>query len=208
MLMDSRRCYLGVGGGRWSQLMRGCAPLRFKVLLDLRGIPAHLWGVETAQCVVRSSSLITQVAPASISRRDMRTFTVVAWCIDLDLIPDQVVLVVPETEAPYVEQGLFLRPEELIHSSQGTLRYRVQIDIRETQDWRPSSSSGDDDGRPDGDERGGNDDDSSSDDMSDLGDQAGRSRHPLSRRYRFSDPEERDGRDSWPTAKGGDSAVG
>jgi hypothetical protein len=93
---------------RWHPEARAAsAPLCFKVLLDLRGIPAHLWGVETARCVVRSSSLITQVAPASISRRDMRTFTVVAWCIDLDLIPDQVVLVVPETEAPYVEQGLF-----------------------------------------------------------------------------------------------------
>jgi hypothetical protein len=80
---------------RWCREAQAAqAPLLFKVLMDLRGIPAHLWDIDIAQRIVKSSPLIIQAAPASISMCNMKTFTVVAWCIDPDLIAEQVVLVV------------------------------------------------------------------------------------------------------------------
>jgi hypothetical protein len=65
---------------RWRPKARASvAPMLFKVLLDLRGIPAHLWDLEIAQCVIRSSSLIIQAALVALSKCDMKTFAVVAW---------------------------------------------------------------------------------------------------------------------------------
>jgi hypothetical protein len=170
----------------WPEARASVAPMLFKVLLDLRGIPAHLWDLEIAQCVIRSSSLIIQAALVALSKRDMKTFAVVSWCIDPDPIPEQVVLVIPEKDALYVEQGLFLRSEELIHSTKRILQYRVLIDIRETQDWWPqSSSSDDDDSHGNGGGSGNDDNDSSSDDF--PGHRGGGSRGPRPCRHRFPD---------------------
>ncbi|CAL4948394.1 unnamed protein product [Urochloa decumbens] len=147
---------------RWRrEAMASFEPLLFKVLLDMKGIPGHLWESEVAQRIVGSSCLIIQTVPDVASRRNMRTFTVAAWAVHPDLIPQEVVIVVPEKEEPFSPGNLFLRPEELIHASKGSLRYRVSVEIREVQDWRERSSSPSEDGRGYG---GGSDDDSDGDD--------------------------------------------
>jgi hypothetical protein len=179
----------------------------YKVLLDLVGIPGHLWDVDTAHKIVQSSSLVIQTTPTTLSMRDMRTSTIVAWCIDPILVPEQVVLVVSDKEAPYIEQGLFLRPEELIHSMRGMMHYCVQISIREVQDWRPHTDSSEDgDGRPGGPDGSDDKDDSGLDFPGpNVGGGHGRL---MPRRHRYPDVRGRDPKDTWPTARGWHSVVG
>ena len=74
---------------------------------------------------------------------DLGRYCVVAWCIHPDLIPAEVTLVVPEPKEVYTEHGLFLRLEEIIHSKQPLLRYKVAIHLREVQDWHSPSDSSD-----------------------------------------------------------------
>ncbi|CAL5033832.1 unnamed protein product [Urochloa decumbens] len=189
---------------RWRWEARAVSePMLFKVLLDMKGIPGHLWELDVAQRIVGSSCLIIQAAPDVESRRNMRTFTVAAWAAHPDLIPEEVVVIVPEKEAPFSPGNLFLRPEELIHSSKSTLRYRVSIEVREVQDWheRSESSSEDRGGRGRSDE-----DDSDHDDFPRAGND-GRSSKAWPRRHRFS-PGNGPGGSTWPTAAGCDSALG
>ncbi|CAL4898611.1 unnamed protein product [Urochloa decumbens] len=189
---------------RWRREARAVStPLLFKVLLELRGVPAHLWEVDIAQRIVGASCLIIQAAPETTSRRDMQVFTVAAWAVDPDLVARNVVLVVPEKEPPFVSGNLFLRPEELMHSSKATLRYRVAVKVREVQDWHQQDSSSDDEGRRGG---GGGDED---DDDFDPGFHPGsRSSRPWPRRHRFRPGGAGDAATRWPTARGCDSALG
>ncbi|CAL5013433.1 unnamed protein product [Urochloa decumbens] len=145
-----------------------------------------------------------RAAPDVVARRNMRAFTVAAWTVHPDLIPEEVVVIVPEKEAPFSPGNLFLRPEELIHSSKGTLHYRVSIEIREVQDWNSRSESSSDGGGDHG--RNDEDDDSSQDGFPGMGND-GRSSKPWLRRQRFS-PGNDPGGCTWPTARGCDSALG
>ncbi|CAL4891874.1 unnamed protein product [Urochloa decumbens] len=191
---------------RWRREARAvAAPLQYKVILDMRGIPAHLWEVDIAQRIVGSSCLIIQAAPDVSSKRNMRTFTVAAWAVDPDLVPTEVVLVVPEKEAPFVQDTKFyLRPEELIHSSKATLRYRVSTEVREVQDWRQPSDSSSEDNWGYG---GGASDDDDSDPGHDFGSGRGGSSRPWPRRHRFP-PGGGGTAPAWPTSRGCDSAIG
>jgi hypothetical protein len=66
---------------------------------------------------------------------DLWQFAVEAWCVHLDLIPCEWLLYIPEQDV-VVDRGppLFLRPEEVIHSCQLALWYRVFIDVIEVED--------------------------------------------------------------------------
>ncbi|CAL5044434.1 unnamed protein product [Urochloa decumbens] len=189
---------------RWRR--EACAvsePLQFKVLLDMKGIPGHLWEVDVAQRIVGTSCSIIQAAPDVETRRNMRTFTVAAWAVHPDLIPEEVVVIVPEKDAPFSPGNLFLRPEELIHTSKSTLRYRVSIEVREVQDWHETPDSSSDERR----EHGRSDDDESDQDGFPGAGNGGRSSKPWPRRHRFS-PGNGPGGSTWPTAKGCDSVLG
>jgi hypothetical protein len=71
-------------------------PLRFKVLLALDNVPAHVWSLYTVQVVVRSSCLIFDMAPSSADGSDMSHYLVVAWAVHPDLIPTEVGHVFPK----------------------------------------------------------------------------------------------------------------
>ncbi|CAO2185742.1 unnamed protein product [Urochloa humidicola] len=191
---------------RWRREARANAsPLLFKVLLELRVVPAHLWEVDIAQRIVGSSCLIIQAAPEVTSRRNMRVFTVAAWAVDPDLVSRNVVLVVPEKEPPFTSGNLLLRPEEIIHSSRATLRYRVSVRVCEVQDWHQADSSSGEDGRRGG---GDSDDDDDSDPGFHPGARRGGSFRPWPRRHRFPPGGDGGNGSAWPTARGCDSALG
>lgn len=74
-------------------------------------------------------------------------FFVSSWCAHPDLVPDEVIMVVPEPERE--QDGglpLYLRPHEITHDDVPALRYLVRIRLIEFQDWHtpPLSSSNDD----------------------------------------------------------------
>lgn len=88
---------------------------------------------------------------------DERELFVAAWCAHPDLVPDDMIIKIPEPEEE-VDGGpsLFLRPHEIIHADLPALCYLVRIRMIEFQDWHtPPTSS--DEGFDAGDEEDSND---------------------------------------------------
>ncbi|KAF8760528.1 hypothetical protein HU200_010080 [Digitaria exilis] len=103
------------------------------------------------------------------------------WCVHPDFIPGQKLVLIPEPDEPHDPGVLFLRPHEIIHSKQDGLWYRVQVRVREVQDWTLSDSS-EGDTPPDN--------HNSSDDEDYPGFHQRRLRsHPWPKRTRFGDGE-------------------
>lgn len=69
------------------QSMAASGPLWFKVLLGLRGIPAHLCNVDTAERILGSSCANIAEAPQMTTREDLHEFFVAGWCIRPRFIP-------------------------------------------------------------------------------------------------------------------------
>ncbi|CAD6230352.1 unnamed protein product [Miscanthus lutarioriparius] len=152
---------------RWHrQSMASAGALRYKVLLGLRGMPAHIAGLDAAERILASSCADLVEAPQMADREDLREFFVAAWCIHPRFIPQQKIIVVP----------LYLREHEVIRSELPALRYLVRIRVVESQDWTTPPST-------DNDESPGDSDDGEDPDWLDWGNR-GRS-GPWPRRHRF-----------------------
>ncbi|KAG2582472.1 hypothetical protein PVAP13_6KG412100 [Panicum virgatum] len=135
---------------RWRrQAMASFASLRFRVLIEFRGIPAHARNITTATILLDTSCSDLVEAPPELVGDDRKKFFVCAWCIHPDLVPQEKMIFIQEPPEQYVETGLFLRPHEIIHSKHDGLWYRVHIRIVELQDWNLSSDSSDDGTPPD-----------------------------------------------------------
>lgn len=115
----------------WSRLIGGSArAFRFRILVGLKGIPAHARSAETAQILLGSSCARVEVAnnDALNDPDDERELFVAAWCVHPDLVADEKIMAVPEPdEEPDGGPPLFLRPEEIIHADLLSLRYLVRI---------------------------------------------------------------------------------
>ncbi|CAL5070849.1 unnamed protein product [Urochloa decumbens] len=123
------------------QFMASWAPLRFKVLVELRGIPGHARNVHTAQIALGMACSGLVQAPDELAGDNLRFLHVAAWCVHPDLIPAEKLMFIPEPQDTSGGGNLFLRPEEIIHSKHDGLWYRVEIRILEVQDWADESSS-------------------------------------------------------------------
>lgn len=60
--------------------MASAGALRYKVLLGLRGMPAHIAGLDAAERILASSCADLVEAPQMADREDLREFFVAAWC--------------------------------------------------------------------------------------------------------------------------------
>ena len=73
---------------RWRRESTASAgPLRFKVLIGMTGIPAHLWDISAAERILGSSCAKLEAAASTVAMDDLRQFFVSAWCIHPDLVP-------------------------------------------------------------------------------------------------------------------------
>jgi hypothetical protein len=76
---------------RWRRFAAADAEsMRYRVLVELRGIPAHAWSVETA---LGDACACPEPTSATVARENLRRFQVAVWCIDPDLIPNNVVTI-------------------------------------------------------------------------------------------------------------------
>ena len=60
--------------------------MRFRVLVELRGIPSHAWTVQNAQKVLGDACAGLEPLHAIGARADSHSFQVVAWCIRSSII--------------------------------------------------------------------------------------------------------------------------
>jgi hypothetical protein len=126
-------------------------PLRFKVLLVLENLPAHVWSVECAQVIIGSSCLCFEPGLQSVSMTDMTCFYLVIWTIHLDLIPVRsIVLFLSRSGHRRWEPPppTLPRTKELIHSKRDTLQYRILIHVLEVHDFSPLFNFDDDSSTP------------------------------------------------------------
>lgn len=130
---------------RWHRLATAEADsMKFRVLVELRGIPSHAWSAAAAWEVLGDFCACPELTPAMIARSDLRRFHAVTWCSDPDLIPNVSFLKIPEMRDPNEGAELFLRPHEIIHHDLPLLRYHVEVEILEIQDWLGYSDDSDD----------------------------------------------------------------
>lgn len=128
---------------RWNRIIAASAgSFRFRVLVAIKGIPSHARSIETAQGLLASSFANPEIAdPEMLPDADNeRELFVAAWCAHPDLVPDEMVLAIPEP-VPKHDGGppLFLRTWEVIHDEVSTLRYWIQSCLVEFQDWHSSA---------------------------------------------------------------------
>jgi hypothetical protein len=102
---------------RWRRQLTATAEnLRFKVQLSTSGIPAQAWNLSMVRQLLSPACSSVCPSAASSSKADLRSFTAEAWCVHLDLIPCERLLLIPEPEEDHSGPPLFLKPEEIIHS--------------------------------------------------------------------------------------------
>ncbi|CAD6336234.1 unnamed protein product [Miscanthus lutarioriparius] len=132
---------------RWSRLIMGSAgAFRYRVLVGMKGIPSHARSTATAQDILGSSSAKVDIAnfDALADPDDERELFVAAWCAHPDLVPDEMIMAVPELEEEHDGGSLlYLRPHEIIHDEVPALRYLVRLRIIEFQDWHTPPTSWD-----------------------------------------------------------------
>jgi len=129
---------------RWSRLtMAEHDHMRCRVLLEIRGIPAHAWSAATAQLILGDACSGPVPTPTTTARADSRRFQATVWCSDPDLIPNKVVIRIPERVDPSIGAELLLRSEQIIHRQASLLHYNVEVEVLEVQDWTQLSSSED-----------------------------------------------------------------
>jgi hypothetical protein len=57
------------------------SPLRYKVLLAIDNLPAHVWSPKIVQTIIDSFCLGFEITLASLNREDLSRFFVVTWSI-------------------------------------------------------------------------------------------------------------------------------
>lgn len=62
-------------------------PTRFKVLVELKGIPARTWSIRMAQQVLATSYAGHEPTQVTVKKKALNKFVVVAWCIHPDSSP-------------------------------------------------------------------------------------------------------------------------
>ena len=89
---------------RWSRFKNATGvTLPQLVEVEIRGVPAHVWELETAEHLLDEWCWISALHPDTIDRRDYSTFRLSAWCLQPEKIPAAMELVVVEPPAPIVE---------------------------------------------------------------------------------------------------------
>ena len=135
---------------RWNRLATADGDsMCYRVLLEIRGFPAHAWSATTAQIILGDACAAPEPTPTTTASADFQRFQTVVWCSDPDLIPNEAVVCIPEKVADPENNNLFHRPDEIIHHELRLLRYKVEIEILEFQDWNDSGSSDDSGTLPD-----------------------------------------------------------
>jgi hypothetical protein len=89
---------------RWSRF-KNAAGVTLPQLVDVevRGVPAHVWELETAEHLLDEWCWVRALHSDTVQRRDYSSFQLTAWCSCPERIPAAMDLVVVEPPVPVVE---------------------------------------------------------------------------------------------------------
>ena len=79
--------------------------MKFKVAIDLEGIPPHAWAEDTAANILAPSCWLHTVEPQSASKADLSAYKLSAWTCDPRAIPKVVWLHIAENEVVHVRHA-------------------------------------------------------------------------------------------------------
>jgi hypothetical protein len=97
--------------------MASAEALRYKVLLGLRGMSAHIRDVSYAERILGSSCAKPKEAPQTVIRDDLWEYFVVAWCVYPRFIPHEKIVTIPEPDVLFVvEHSIYIGEHEAIRS--------------------------------------------------------------------------------------------
>ena len=85
--------------------------MKFRVLVEFRGIPSRAWSSAAAWAALGDHYACPEPTPATVARTDLRRFHAVTWGTHPDLIPNVSFLQIPEHRDPNAGAELFLRPD-------------------------------------------------------------------------------------------------
>lgn len=87
---------------RWSRFRNSTAMILPSLVdVELRGIPAHAWELETAEHLMDEWGWVRELHPDTVDRRDYSSFRFKAWCSQPELIPGEMDLII--VEPPVIE---------------------------------------------------------------------------------------------------------
>jgi hypothetical protein len=109
--------------------------MKFKVAIELEGVPPHVWSEDTAAKILAQSCWIHNVEPAATSKTDLSAFKLTAWTNDPRAIPKVVWLHVAENEVHATVNAPLTLPPYL--RKKDVLRYRVIVHLRHVTDFDP-----------------------------------------------------------------------
>jgi len=113
---------------RWNRLATADGDsMCYRVLLEIRGFPAHAWSATTAQIILGDACAAPEPTPTTTASADFRCFQTVVWCSDPDLIPNEAVVRIPEKVADPEDNNLFLQPDEIIHHELRLLAIKLKL---------------------------------------------------------------------------------
>ncbi|KAG2570429.1 hypothetical protein PVAP13_7KG021218 [Panicum virgatum] len=130
------------------QAIVSLASLRFRVLIEFRGIPTHARNISTARLLLGTSCYDLVEAPPEIVGDDRKKFFVCAWCIHPVLVPQEKMS--SHRSSMWRQVFSYVLMKSFIRSMMAfALWYRVNVRIVEIQDWNVYSDSSDDGTPPD-----------------------------------------------------------
>lgn len=116
---------------RWNSLIMGSSgAFRYQALVSMKGVPSHLRSSEVAQAILGSAGVKAEIAgdDALADPDDEQEMFVAAWCAHPNLIPDKMIIAMPESKDEHDGGSpLYLRPHEIIHDEVPALRYLIRI---------------------------------------------------------------------------------
>ena len=80
--------------------MGSAGAFRYRVLVGMKGIPSHARSSELAQTILGSAGAKVEIAnpEALADPDDERELFMASWCAHPDLVPDEIIMAVPEPE--------------------------------------------------------------------------------------------------------------
>ncbi|CAN6238153.1 unnamed protein product [Urochloa humidicola] len=130
----------------WTRLVRATREeMRFRVSVEIEGVPTHAWSLRTARKVLASSYWIERLEPSSEDRSDMSRLALTAWTNKPSRIPKEKTVYIAEHEPPVIHgdpdvQRIFANVR-LYLRQKVVLKYDTIIHVRGIADFRSRSPS-------------------------------------------------------------------